>query len=169
MSLSTQALKHLNSSLPAPSSMKLVATSSKLCTITLCMGGKAGASNLWRTSVDETLEFPQDTLLAEGWFLRCGQFYTSSQGIFLSTGWTGDLLSQEDPMVFILLKLDQLCTGIMTPCNLLRFVLGNSFFYQLSLTKLKVPQPHNWCKSWLVNYLNCVHTSCDATEQVDEL
>lgn len=61
-SLSTLTLKHLNGSSPAPSSGKLVAAASKLYSVLPCTGGKVGASNLWRKSVDETLEFTQGAL-----------------------------------------------------------------------------------------------------------
>ena len=61
-SLSALTLKHLNGSSPAPSSKKLVAAASKLYAALPCTGGKVGASNLWRKSVDETLEFTQSAL-----------------------------------------------------------------------------------------------------------
>ena len=61
-SLSALTLKHLNGSSPAPSSIRLVAAASKLYAVLPCTGGKVGASNLWRKSVDETLEFTQDAL-----------------------------------------------------------------------------------------------------------
>jgi hypothetical protein len=61
-SFSTLTLKYLNGSSPAPSSMRLVAAASKLYAILPCTGGKVGASNLWRKSVDETLEFTQAAL-----------------------------------------------------------------------------------------------------------
>ena len=61
-SLATLTLKHLNGSSPAPSSTQLVAAASELYTVPPCTDGKAGASNLWRKSVDETLEFTQGAL-----------------------------------------------------------------------------------------------------------
>jgi len=62
MSLSALTLKHLNGSSPAPSSKKLVTAASKLYAVLPCTGGKVGASNLWRKSIDETLEFAQGAL-----------------------------------------------------------------------------------------------------------
>jgi len=61
-SLSALTLKHLNGSSPAPSPGKLVIAASKLYAVLPCTGGKVGASNLWRKSVDETLEFTQSAL-----------------------------------------------------------------------------------------------------------
>ena len=61
-SLSALTLKHLNGSSPAPFSNKLVTAASKLYAVLPCTGGKVGASNLWRKSVDETLEFTQGAL-----------------------------------------------------------------------------------------------------------
>ena len=61
-SLSALTLKYLNGSSPAPSSCKLVAAASKLYAVLPCTGGKVGASNLWRKSLDETLEFTQSAL-----------------------------------------------------------------------------------------------------------
>jgi len=60
--LSALVLKNLNGSSPAPSSGKLVTAASKLYVVLPCTGGKVGASNLWRKSVDETLEFTQGAL-----------------------------------------------------------------------------------------------------------
>ena len=87
-SLSALTLKHLNGSSPAPSPGKLVIAASKLYAVLPCTGGKVGASNLWRKSVDETLEFTQSALSwlkadSQGMdilmrvyheiFLRCGE------------------------------------------------------------------------------------------------
>lgn len=86
-SLSALTLKYLNGSSPAPSPMKLVTASSKLYATLPCTGGKVGASNLWRKSVDETLEFTQEAL---SWlkadFQGVGSFVWVLRGGFLNTG-----------------------------------------------------------------------------------
>ena len=56
-------LNNLNGSSQAPSSIKPVAIVSKLYAALPCTGWKVGASNLWRKSVDETLEFTRGAAL----------------------------------------------------------------------------------------------------------
>lgn len=99
--LSALALRHLNGSSPAPSPKELVIVASKLYAVLPGTGGKVGASNMWKKSVDETLEFTQNAL---SWLRADSQ---------------GNPSSQEDPMIHVPLNLDRLRAGIIVLRDLL--------------------------------------------------
>lgn len=79
-----------------------------------------GASNLWRKSVDETLEFTQGAL---SWlkadFQGACNIAQVRQDDFQSIR-TGNPSTQEDPLTYIPLNLDRLRAGIVVLCGLLR-------------------------------------------------
>ncbi|KAF9646174.1 hypothetical protein BDM02DRAFT_3100296, partial [Thelephora ganbajun] len=137
-SLSTLTLEYLNGSSPAPSPKKLMTAASKLYAVLPCTGGKVGASNLWRKSVDETLDFTQGAL---SWLKADFQGVDSLMADNPPT--------QEDPMIYIPLNLDRLCAGITVLCYLLS-----------SPTPRPVQVPMGQLSRLCITLL-----SCDATEQ----
>ncbi|KAG5342288.1 hypothetical protein C0989_003417 [Termitomyces sp. Mn162] len=62
--LSTLVLRFLNGSAPNPTSDSLLRSASRLYTVLHFTGGKIGAANLWRKSLDETLVFGWNAFLA---------------------------------------------------------------------------------------------------------
>lgn len=56
-SLSNLALRYLNGSSPKPTTARLLEAASSLYSILHYTGGKVGAVNHWRKSVDDTLAF----------------------------------------------------------------------------------------------------------------
>lgn len=71
-SLSSLTLKFLNGSSPKPTPTPLVEAASRLYSTLHVTGGKVGASNLWRKSLDDTLAF------AWGAFLNMRKTYPSA-------------------------------------------------------------------------------------------
>ncbi|KAL0949320.1 hypothetical protein HGRIS_009395 [Hohenbuehelia grisea] len=63
-SLSTLSLKFLNGSSPAPVNAQLLQAATGLYCVLHHTGGKVGAANLWKNSVDETLNFAWGSLSA---------------------------------------------------------------------------------------------------------
>jgi len=61
-SLSAFALRHLNASSMGPTNQEVLNAASRLYAVLPLTGGKVGATNLWRKSVDETLSFGWEAL-----------------------------------------------------------------------------------------------------------
>ncbi|KAG6854907.1 hypothetical protein C0991_012097 [Blastosporella zonata] len=105
--LSTLALRFLNGSAPIPTSNSLLKAASKLYTVLHFTGGKVGAANLWRKSVDETLAFGWNAFLA------------------LRTTFPSEALnasnspSIDEALIAIPLNLDRLRSCIVVLCDLL--------------------------------------------------
>ncbi|KAI0939408.1 hypothetical protein AcW1_004463 [Taiwanofungus camphoratus] len=110
-SLSSCTLKFLNGSAPNPTSKNLLAAASQLYSIMPVTGGKVGASNLWRQSLDETLSF------LWGAFLSLRTTFPSVTGVPV-TQQSGS--SREDPVIAVPLNLDRLRAGVHILCDLLR-------------------------------------------------
>ncbi|OCH92155.1 hypothetical protein OBBRIDRAFT_886436 [Obba rivulosa] len=98
-SLSTVSLQFLNGSSTRPMSPALVEAASQLYSVLHLTGGKVGAANLWRKSLEDTVNFAWNS------FLRLRTSYrppASASGV-VSPG-----PSSEDPVVSIPLHLDRL-------------------------------------------------------------
>ncbi|PCH41467.1 hypothetical protein WOLCODRAFT_89291 [Wolfiporia cocos MD-104 SS10] len=106
--LTALAFASLNGSTPAPTPAVLVSAASRLYTALHATGGKVGAANNWRKSVDETLAFAWGALAAlRRTFPARG--YAPQPGP-----------STEDPAVVIPLSLDRLRAAVCILCDLLR-------------------------------------------------
>ena len=62
--LSAFSLRHMNGSSSTPSNTKLLDTISRLYSVLHLTGGKVGAVNLWRKSMEETLSFGHESLFS---------------------------------------------------------------------------------------------------------
>ncbi|PBL02302.1 hypothetical protein ARMGADRAFT_1042114 [Armillaria gallica] len=89
--LSSLCLQYLNGSAPLPTPMVLLRSSSRLYAVLPATGGKVGASNLWKKTVEETLTF--------GWAV-----FSSLRSSFSE----GPVSQNEDPHLAIPLNLDRL-------------------------------------------------------------
>ncbi|OBZ65680.1 hypothetical protein A0H81_14314 [Grifola frondosa] len=107
--LSNLALKYLNGSAPSPTPQALVDTSSGLYAVLHLTGGKVGATNLWRKSLDDTLGF------AWGAFSQMRTTYPDhgSKSSFRDH-------SKEDPIIAVPLALDRLRAAVHVLGHLLR-------------------------------------------------
>ncbi|KAH0587795.1 hypothetical protein J132_06140 [Termitomyces sp. J132] len=105
--LSTLVLRFLNGSAPNPTSDSLLRSASRLYTVLHFTGGKIGAANLWRKSLDETLVFGWNAFLA----LRT-TFPSDAVNVPISP-------SIDEALIGVPLHLDRLrcCTVIL--CDLL--------------------------------------------------
>ncbi|TFY69413.1 hypothetical protein EVJ58_g426 [Rhodofomes roseus] len=97
LSLSSAALNYLNGSTPRPTPAPLTTAASQLYSILHVTGGKVGAANVWRKSLDDTLGFAWNALAC----MR-KTFQPAAHGQ------TAPPLSSEDPVVAIPLNLDRL-------------------------------------------------------------
>ncbi|THH14397.1 hypothetical protein EW146_g5930 [Bondarzewia mesenterica] len=109
--LTAFTLRELNGSAPKPTNESLLNASSRLYAVLPVTGGKVGAANLWRKSLEDTLAFVWNALLA------------------LRTTFPHDVRhrqqqqsNNEDPLVGIPLNIDRLCCGVFALCDLLRQV-----------------------------------------------
>ncbi|KAK0242537.1 rRNA processing/ribosome biogenesis-domain-containing protein [Armillaria nabsnona] len=91
--LSGLCLQYLNGSTPLPTPMALLRSSSRLYAVLPATGGKVGASNLWKKTVEETLTF--------GWTAFSSLRSSFSEGLCPAS-------QNEDPHVAIPLNLDRL-------------------------------------------------------------
>ncbi|KAL6305864.1 hypothetical protein BKA93DRAFT_824657 [Sparassis latifolia] len=111
-SLNTLALRYLNGSAPKPTPGPLLEVASRLYSVLPTTGGKVGASNIWRKSIDDTLVFAWTAL-------------TSIRTTYPSTGCMSTSVTQPgslgvDPMVSIPLNTDRLRAATHVLCDLLR-------------------------------------------------
>lgn len=100
-------LKLLNGSTPLPTDTLLLQSASGLYSVLHHTGGKVGAVNLWRKSVDDTLAFSRTAL-------ECLRTTFPSPNSNAGGG------STEDPVIWIPLNIDRLRCGIYVLCDLLR-------------------------------------------------
>lgn len=105
-------LKLLNGSTPLPTDTLLLQSASGLYSVLHHTGGKVGAVNLWRKSLDDTLAFSRSAFEC----LRT-TFPIPSQGKFNSNANGG---STEDPAIWIPLNIDRLRCGVYVLRDLLR-------------------------------------------------
>lgn len=62
--ISAFSLRYLNGSASSPSNTKLLNAISRLYSVLHLTGGKVGAVNLWRKSMEETLSFGYESLFS---------------------------------------------------------------------------------------------------------
>ena len=117
--------------MPTPTDADLLKTASRLYSVLHFTGGKVGAANLWRKSLDETLAFTRSALLnirstfcTEGKFDETFNPYLMSDIVNFSQG-HGPALNQpssltEDPTIWIPLNIDRLRCGVIILCDLMR-------------------------------------------------
>ncbi|KAH9844088.1 rRNA processing/ribosome biogenesis-domain-containing protein [Rhodofomes roseus] len=108
LSLSSAALNYLNGSTPRPTPAPLTTAASQLYSILHVTGGKVGAANVWRKSLDDTLGFAWNALAC----MR-KTFQPAAHGQ------TAPPLSSEDPVVAIPLNLDRLRAAVRIMCDIL--------------------------------------------------
>ncbi|KAJ7639023.1 rRNA processing/ribosome biogenesis-domain-containing protein [Roridomyces roridus] len=104
--LSALALKFLNGNPVKPTNKALAGAASRLYSVLHFTGGKVGAANLWRKSVEETLAF--------GWtafFSLRTTFHVEGQR---------PLMSMEEPLSSIPLNLDRVRLSVLVLCDLLK-------------------------------------------------
>ncbi|KAH7911569.1 rRNA processing/ribosome biogenesis-domain-containing protein [Hygrophoropsis aurantiaca] len=106
--LSSICLRILNGSAPPGTYDELLKSASKLYSVLHLTGGKVGAANLWRKSVDETLQFSWTAFLALRTTFPDQNYPVSHVG-----------LASDDPLVCIPLNLDRLKCGVVALCDLL--------------------------------------------------
>jgi hypothetical protein len=117
-------IKFLNGSTPRPTDIALLEAASRLYSILHFTGGKVGAANLWRTSVDKTLAFCRDAFLTlRTTFPTDSEFYVW----FYPCSVVNNVQVRrhaapltEDPIVWIPLNIDRLRCGVVVLCDLLR-------------------------------------------------
>ncbi|KAF7352611.1 Pre-rRNA-processing protein rix1 [Mycena venus] len=106
--LSALCLGFLNGNPFKPSNGPLATTASRLYAVLHFTGGKVGAANLWRKSIDDTLAF--------GW-----TSFLSVRSTFLVEGRVPQLpASTEEPLVSIPLNVDRLRCTVLVLCDLLK-------------------------------------------------
>lgn len=110
-SLSSLALRFLNGSAPRPMSQRLLHSASALYSVLHHTGGKVGAGNQWRKSLDDTLSFAWGAL-------------QSLRTTFTDAGYGQQLPSsaatKDDPMVTVALHLDRLRAAITVLCDFMQ-------------------------------------------------
>ena len=126
--LSGIALRYLNGSAPKPMSQPLLESASRLYSTLPHTGGKVGAANNWRKSVDDTLAFAWGAFLGlTDTFKSTSSFSspigTSERSSFLA-GYSQPTppaaTSIEDPIVSVPLSRDRLRAAIAVLTDLLR-------------------------------------------------
>ena len=132
--LSTFSLRYLNGSAISPTNAKFLDAISRLYSVLHLTGGKVGAVNLWRKSIEETLSFGWEAFFTlrttfpdEGALyiylikLQCPNIVVSGQTIRRRT-------INEEPQIHVPLNLDRLrCTAAIL-CNLMRCDERNWFY-----------------------------------------
>ncbi|CCM05557.1 uncharacterized protein FIBRA_07784 [Fibroporia radiculosa] len=111
-SLSSLALKFLNGSSPRPTPESLAKGAARLYATLHVTGGKVGAGNIWRTSLDETLSFAWTAL----YNLRTTYDTRNQNGAPPYPS-----MSVEDPIISIPLNMDRLRAAAYILCDLLLF------------------------------------------------
>ncbi|KAJ6628867.1 rRNA processing/ribosome biogenesis-domain-containing protein [Mycena sp. CBHHK59/15] len=105
--LSALSLSFLSGNPYKPPNASLTSAASRLYAVLHFTGGKVGAANLWRKSIDETLAF--------GW-----KSFLSLRSTFPVDGWLPTGLATEEPLLSIPLNLDRLRCCVLVLCDLLR-------------------------------------------------
>ncbi|TFK43691.1 rRNA processing/ribosome biogenesis-domain-containing protein [Crucibulum laeve] len=107
--LSALCLRFLNGSAPAPTDGRLLKAASSLYATLHLTGGKVGAANIWRKSLDETLSF------AWGAFLSVRTTFPSE----VRNAINGLAITNDDPISSISLNLDRLRCSVVILNDLL--------------------------------------------------
>lgn len=121
--LSTLSLKFLDGSAPHPTSTALLEAASRLYANLHFTGGKVGATNLWRKTVDETLTSAWTAFLGlRSAFQSEGTSFSILIDMYVNscTDHRGPPLSSDEAIVAVPLGIDRLqcCTVVL--CHLLR-------------------------------------------------
>ena len=130
--LQSLCLKFLNGSVPRPTDAALLEAASRLYSVLHFTGGKVGAVNLWRKSLDETLAFTRSALLSlRTSFPSEGKFMSTSSNLYFipdvmdfsqghSHAPNQPGASTEDPIIWLPLNIDRLRCGVFILCDLVR-------------------------------------------------
>lgn len=124
--LSALSLRFLSGTAPAPTSAPLLKAASQLYTVLHLTGGKVGAANLCKKSVDETLAFGWTAFLSiRSTFPHQGIFLSPiSLSIFSDTRHLGNNIpppaAVNDPLINIPLNVDRLRCSVIILCDLFR-------------------------------------------------
>ncbi|EGO02144.1 hypothetical protein SERLA73DRAFT_120785 [Serpula lacrymans var. lacrymans S7.3] len=108
--LNAMCLRLLNGSAPQPTDRMLLDAASNLYAVLHLTGGKVGAANVWRKSIDETLTFSWNALAVLRTTFPGQNFPVSQHGAPI------------DPLGSIPLNLDRLRCGVSVLRDLLRYV-----------------------------------------------
>lgn len=154
--LSNLTLKHMDGSTPRPTSSELLETASSLYSVLHLTGGKVGATNHWRKSLDDTLAFSWEALSRVRATFSIQDESEHSQ--FKRKHWQNvecdadlqsfaprTLTTNEDPLISIPLHIDRLRSGVHVLCDLLRWVdvfVWNSDTDPLTCQQLSNPESH---------------------------
>ena len=121
--LSAFSLRYLNGSALSPTNTKILDAISRLYSVLHLTGGKVGAVNLWRKSMEETLSFGWESLFSlRRTFPDEGMLYIytiSVLNIILGQTIRRQTMNEE-PQIYIPLTLDRLRCTITILCNLMR-------------------------------------------------
>ncbi|KAH7930701.1 hypothetical protein BV22DRAFT_1000146 [Leucogyrophana mollusca] len=107
--LTALCLQILNGSAPSATDEELLESASRLYAVLHFTGGKVGAANLWKKSVDETLQFSWTAFLALRTTFPEQNYSASHAGP-----------ASDDPLISVPLNLDRLRCGVAALCDLLR-------------------------------------------------
>ena len=120
--LSAFALRYLNGSASSPSNTKLLDAISRLYSVLHLTGGKVGAVNLWRKSMEETLSFGYESLFSlRSTFPDEGMLYIFKISLLnIVSGQTIRPQTPNEPQIQVQLNLDRLRCTITILCNLMR-------------------------------------------------
>ena len=137
--LSAFSLRYLNGSATSPSKTKLLDAISRLYSVLHLTGGKVGAVNLWRKSMEEALSFNYESLSSlRSTFPDEGMLYTYKISLLnIVSGQTIKRQTTNEPQIHVPLNLDRLRCTITILCNLMRCDKRN-WIYVL-LTFLSAP------------------------------
>ena len=158
--LSAFSLSHLNGSSSTPSNTKILGAISRLYSVLHLTGGKVGAVNLWRKSMEETLSFGHESLFSlRSTFPDEGMLYIYRILQFnIVSGQTIRRQTTNEPQIHVPLNLDRLRCTITILCNLMRcdkrnrdYVLLTFPFSTIVQRPIQVPVGHlvKFCTSVL--------------------
>lgn len=132
--LSAFSLRHLNGSPSSRSNIKLLDAISRLYSVLHLTGGKVGAVNLWRKSMEETLSFGYESLFSlRSTFPGEGMSYICKISLFnIVSGQTIRRQTTNEPQIHVPLNLDRLRCTISILCNLMRYDKRNWIYVLLT-------------------------------------
>lgn len=120
--LSAFSLRYLNGSASIPFNTKLLDAISRLYSVLHLTGGKVGAVNLWRKSMEETLSFSYESLFSlRSTFPDEGMSHIYKISLLnIVSGQTIRRQTTIEPQIHVPLNLDRLRCAIAVLCNLMR-------------------------------------------------
>jgi hypothetical protein len=121
--LSAFSLRYLNGSALSPTNTKLLDAISRLYSVLHLTGGKVGAVNLWRKSMEETLSFGWESLFSlRSTFPSEGTLYIYKISVLNTI--SGQIIRRqtinEEPQIHVPLNLDRLRCTVAILCSLMR-------------------------------------------------